>query len=163
MRKSQVGFTIVELLIVIVVIAVLAAISIVAYNGVQNRANDSTVERNLSDIAKTIEIWKIDNNDAYPAIGQLINANIRINKSSYLSVVARNNIYYCISSGKDHYAFGVVSKSNQGYMLVDGNVTKRGESQVYQSNTCDAIGELSTSGTTGHDGANNIWSSWVRG
>ncbi|MBC7512702.1 prepilin-type N-terminal cleavage/methylation domain-containing protein [Candidatus Saccharibacteria bacterium] len=32
------GFTIVELLIAIVVIAILAAISIVAYNGVQQRA-----------------------------------------------------------------------------------------------------------------------------
>ena len=32
------GFTIVELLIVIVVIAILAAITIVAYNGIQNQA-----------------------------------------------------------------------------------------------------------------------------
>jgi len=38
MRKSVRGFTIVELLIVIVVIAILAAITIVAYNGVQKRA-----------------------------------------------------------------------------------------------------------------------------
>ena len=37
------GFTIVELLIVIVVIAILAAISLVAYTGVQNSANDAAV------------------------------------------------------------------------------------------------------------------------
>ena len=38
MRKPQAGFTLVELLIVIVVIAILAAITLVAYNGIQKRA-----------------------------------------------------------------------------------------------------------------------------
>jgi prepilin-type N-terminal cleavage/methylation domain-containing protein len=42
--KQQKGFTIVELLIVVVVIAILAAITIVSYNGIQNRAkNQQTV------------------------------------------------------------------------------------------------------------------------
>ncbi len=38
--KSQ-GFTIVELLIVIVIIGILAALVIVAYNGIQARASDT--------------------------------------------------------------------------------------------------------------------------
>lgn len=41
MWAKQRGFTIVELLIVIVVIGILAAITIVAFNGIQNRANNS--------------------------------------------------------------------------------------------------------------------------
>ena len=40
-HKRRTGFTIVELLIVIVIIAILAAITIVAYNGLQQRARDS--------------------------------------------------------------------------------------------------------------------------
>ena len=41
MRKSVTGFTIVELLIVVVVIAILAAISSVAYQGIQQRASNA--------------------------------------------------------------------------------------------------------------------------
>lgn len=49
LRLKPKGFTIVELLIVIVVIAILAAITIVAYNGIQQRARDT---RRASDIAQ---------------------------------------------------------------------------------------------------------------
>lgn len=41
LKSKNAGFTIVELLIVIVVIGILAAITIVAFNGVQNRAKDA--------------------------------------------------------------------------------------------------------------------------
>lgn len=41
-RPKQTGFTIVELLIVIVVIGILAAITVVAYNGVQEQARHSS-------------------------------------------------------------------------------------------------------------------------
>ncbi len=56
MRKSVNGFTIVELLIVIVVIAILAAISMVAYQGIQQRAQVSTVQSNLSQIYKKVAL-----------------------------------------------------------------------------------------------------------
>lgn len=46
------GFTIVELLIVIVVIAILAAISIVAFNGVQDRAKATKIKADLNQISK---------------------------------------------------------------------------------------------------------------
>lgn len=47
-RPGQIGFTIVELLIVIVVIGILAAITIVAYNGIQQRARNSQVVTGVS-------------------------------------------------------------------------------------------------------------------
>ena len=52
--KNKQGFTIVELLIVIVVIAILAAITIVAYTGITNRANDSAISSELSQNTKKI-------------------------------------------------------------------------------------------------------------
>ena len=52
------GFTIVELLIVIVVIAVLAAITTVAFRSVRERAIDSSMRSDLSAVAKLMELDK---------------------------------------------------------------------------------------------------------
>jgi general secretion pathway protein G len=60
-NKRQQGFTIVELLIVIVVIAILAAITIVAYNGIQAQAKDSERTSDARQFAQVIEAYYIDN------------------------------------------------------------------------------------------------------
>jgi type II secretion system protein G len=65
MKKSTSGFTIVELLIVIVVIGILAAISLVAYTGVQSKARDSRRANDIALITKAIEMYRVDNG-GYP-------------------------------------------------------------------------------------------------
>lgn len=65
-KTRKAGFTIVELLIVIVVIAILAAISIVSYNGIQGRAEDTRRITDAKNIVKALELYKI-NNGNYPA------------------------------------------------------------------------------------------------
>lgn len=54
---SKRGFTLVELLIVIVVIAILAAISIVAYNGIQNRGKASAAQSLGAQVQKKAEMY----------------------------------------------------------------------------------------------------------
>jgi len=69
--KSK-GFTIVELLIVIVVIAILAAITIVAYNGIQQRAHTTSSKTAAENLAKKIEAYNAINN-AYPTYATAAN------------------------------------------------------------------------------------------
>ena len=63
--KSRSGFTIVELLIVIVVIAVLASITVVAYNGIQARSKDSRRDAAVRVYKNALEMYKADNGQ-YP-------------------------------------------------------------------------------------------------
>lgn len=64
-RRNQKGFTIVELLIVIVVISVLAAISAVAFRGFSERALQSILQQDLSQVQKELAYLKIENG-TYP-------------------------------------------------------------------------------------------------
>lgn len=64
-RVSHHGFTIVELLIVIVVIAVVASITVVAYNGITQRAKDASVQTELGVIDQSMKLF-FSENDRYP-------------------------------------------------------------------------------------------------
>src|SRR5665647_197053 len=64
-KPKQRGFTIVELLIVIVVIGILAAITIVAYSNIQGRARDAKRQTDLSAIQQGLELYYVDNG-GYP-------------------------------------------------------------------------------------------------
>lgn len=62
-RHKQSGFTVVELLIVIVVIGILAAITMVSYNGIQGRARDTERKSEVLQIAEAIQLYNLDVGD----------------------------------------------------------------------------------------------------
>lgn len=64
--RPQAGFTLVELLIVIVVIAILAAIAITAFSGVQAGARDSQRESDIAQVKQALEVYYQDEG-YYPA------------------------------------------------------------------------------------------------
>ncbi len=73
-KKAYTGFTIVELLIVIVVIGILAAIVIVAYNGIQQRAKNAQMASAVGQYAKSLTLYVNEKNE-YPGVvaGSLAN------------------------------------------------------------------------------------------
>jgi type II secretion system protein G len=65
-RRAGRGFTIVELLIVIVVIGVLAAITVAAYTGMQERSKTNRANAELSSLKKAMLSYKALNSELPP-------------------------------------------------------------------------------------------------
>src|SRR5680860_1009924 len=62
----QSGFTIVELLVVIVVIGILAAITIVSYTGISQRAIAASLQSDLTNASQQLKLFQVENS-AYPS------------------------------------------------------------------------------------------------
>jgi prepilin-type N-terminal cleavage/methylation domain-containing protein len=67
MLRNTRAFTIVELLIVIVVIGIIAAITVVAYAGVQDKARTNALTSSLAQVSKKMRVWNVDNPGVYPS------------------------------------------------------------------------------------------------
>lgn len=108
------GFTIVELLIVIVVIGILAAIVIVAYNGIQQRARLAVLQSDLSGAAEQLGA---DNalNGSYPATAAQSNNGAGLKASSgtnyqYTYTSAGNG--FCLTGTNGGVSYNVSSSNN---------------------------------------------------
>lgn len=69
MNKSTSGFTIVELLIVIVVIALLATISAVAFTGIQERSREARRASDFNGILKALRMYEVKNGGVPRTVG----------------------------------------------------------------------------------------------
>jgi prepilin-type N-terminal cleavage/methylation domain-containing protein len=152
----QKGFTIVELLIVIVVIAILAAITVVAYNGIQNRANDAAVQNDLSVIARKLKAFATTDG-VYPTSGvDMESLGLKVTQNAYgnhfYNGVSYYNLVYCWpNSGPiDNFALVASSKSGKVFEYVSAGVREASYAFTGGSAGICTNAGITTGGTTRH-------------
>ena len=95
------GFTLVELLIVIVVIAILAAISIVAYNGVTQKARDDERQSNARNLVNAAASYNSEK-DKWPTVSEIGSFNTIKVPSTVVSATDGTDP---TDGNKNHYAY----------------------------------------------------------
>jgi prepilin-type N-terminal cleavage/methylation domain-containing protein len=76
LKRKQSGFTIVELLIVIVVIGILAAIVITTFTGVQKKGRDADRKSDINAIYSQVEVYFAEN-AKYPSLANMNDSTFR--------------------------------------------------------------------------------------
>jgi len=122
--KSEKGFTIVELLIVIVVIGILAAIVIVAFNGVQQQARTTAAKANAQGVIKAADTFNAEcpktgacTTSGYPTAANLVSYSNASGSTASLPTGfgASNLIATAVtSSNADGKTLTYIPKSNTG-------------------------------------------------
>ncbi len=85
--KKDSGFTIVELLVVIVVIGILAAITIISYTGVTARAKTTQAQTNAQSARNVADIYNADNGSYPPTAATFSDAGLTTKLPSNMFVV----------------------------------------------------------------------------
>lgn len=117
--KRDHGFTLLELLIVVAIIGLLAAIVVVALNGAREGGRDGGRKTQVQEFIKALELYYSDNG-VYPAPGgtpsypvDFASVESELSGSGYLRAIPEDPLYgdagyqYCVSPDQSSYTIAV--------------------------------------------------------
>jgi prepilin-type N-terminal cleavage/methylation domain-containing protein len=112
------GFTIVELLVVIVVIGILASLTIVAYAGISQMAIASTLQSDLSNSSKQLKLYQAENG-AYP--DAVDDCPSPAANNVCLDPSGSNTYEYQVNNSSNPQRFRLIAKNGDTSYSIDDN------------------------------------------
>ncbi len=117
LKRKESGFTIVELLIVIVVIGILAALVVTTFSGIQRKARNTERETDVKAIHGQLEAYFSQNN-TYPTLANLNDSGWRSTNMKSLDGEALKD-----PKGTTQELAGTVSNTQYGYNVTCDTAT----------------------------------------
>lgn len=134
-RSSLQGFTIVELLIVIIVIGILATLILIAYNGVTNQARTATAQSDLKQNAKLVAANQV-------MTGQYSTAAVMPNGAAATQMTMTNYKVVTFCSNTTDFVYAVQTTAGDVYYI-------HNEGAVVKNNSINAFDPCTSLGISG--------------
>lgn len=139
MSAQRKGFTIIELLVVITVIAILVGIALPRFKGMQDEGNISKAKAELRTLQSAVESYYIHNSNTYPATGAAaLQTALASAVPSIINYVPTDPFS---STGAD-YGYVLGGTNNKFYVIYSAGPAGNGNATI----TSDAVVE--TNGST---------------
>lgn len=110
-KSKRSGFTIIEVLVVIVIIGILATITSVIYGGIQKRAISVSLLSDLRNASEQLDIYQIKNGEHYPT--NIQDANLESSSDNVYDLYNQNGTSYCLQASNNRLVYHIESDVNR--------------------------------------------------
>jgi len=123
MKTKQSGFTLVEILIVVVILGILAAIVIPQFTEASTEAKTSSLCTDLQSVRSQIELYKIQHNDALPGVSNVALGGTHTGAAGFeASMIGQTDIFGVVGADYGPYLQKIPTNqfNNLSTIRIDG-------------------------------------------